>query len=54
MMEPWNVLDNEFVYIGEDEKYHIKDEAPDELKKEFNEFFSSLHTEENGMIIKHS
>lgn len=54
MMEPWNALDNEFVYIGEDEKYHIRDEAPEELKQEFNKFFSSLETEENGMITKRS
>jgi hypothetical protein len=45
-----NILDSEYVYIGDDEKYHIKDNAPEKLKKEFKEFFDSLKTEEDGVI----
>lgn len=50
MMDASDILDSEFVYIGEDEKYHIRDDAPDDLKRRFDEFFSSLKTEENGLI----
>ena len=50
MKDETNILDSEYVYIGEDEKYHIKDDAPEELKKQFIEFFASLKTEKDGVI----
>ena len=51
MIDLPEILDNEFVYIGKDEKWHIKDDAPEELKKRFKEFFNMLKTEDDGKII---
>ena len=45
------VPDNEFVYIGEDEEWHIRDDAPEELRKQFYDFFSFLREEKDGLII---
>ena len=50
MQDETNLFESEYVYIGKDEKYHIKNEAPDELKQRFNDFFNSLKTEEDGLI----
>lgn len=50
MKDETNILDSEYVYIGEDEKYHIKDDAPEELKKQFIGLFASLKTENDGVI----
>lgn len=35
-------------YIGEDEKWHIRDDAPDWAKKEFEEYYAKLHPEPDG------
>ena len=51
MIDLPEILDNEFVYIGKDEKWHIKDDAPEELKRQFKEFFNLLKTEDDGKII---
>lgn len=50
MQDETDLFESEYVYIGKDEKYHIKDEAPDELKQKFNDFFNSLETEEDGHV----
>lgn len=47
-------FDNEYVYFDEKQnKWKIKDEAPDELKKEFHEFMDQLSCENDG-VITHS
>lgn len=48
MMDETDLFESEYVYIGDDEKYHIKDDAPDELKRRFNDFFNSLQIKEDG------
>lgn len=50
MMEETNILDSEYVYIGKDEQYHIKDDAPEELKEKFKEFFKNLKVDDNGEV----
>jgi hypothetical protein len=51
MQDATDLFESGYVYIGKDEHYHIKDDAPDELKKRFNDFFNDLETtEENGLV----
>ena len=50
MQDETDLFESEYVYIGKDEKYNIMDEAPDELKQRFNDFFNSLETEEDGLV----
>ena len=45
-------LDYEYTYIGDDEKWYIKDDAPQWAKDEFKKFMESIQTEENGMVIQ--
>lgn len=41
-----------YEYLGEDEQWHIRDDAPDWAKKEFKEFYARLHPEsDENMII---
>ena len=46
------IFDSEYVYIGDDEKYHIRDDAPEDLKHRFKEFFDSLETERDDVITQ--
>ncbi len=43
-----------YEYIGEDEQWHIRDDAPDWAKKELEEFYAKLHPEpdEDGIIVQ--
>ena len=50
MIDICDLFESEFVYIGEDEKYHIKEDAPKELKERFKEFQKAQRVEENGKI----
>ena len=45
----------EYHYIGEDEQWHIKDDAPEWAKKEFEEFQKMLSEEpdENGIVTQY-
>lgn len=45
----------EYHYIGEDEKWHIREDAPDWAVKEFNKFFGLLASQpdDNGMVAKY-
>lgn len=42
----------DYVYIGEDEQRHIKEDAPEWAKKEFEEFMKKVNPEpdEDGII----
>lgn len=44
-----------YEYIGDDGRWHIKDDAPDWAKKEFEEFYRKLNPtpDENGKIIQY-
>ena len=50
MMDEMDLFESEYVYIGDDEQYHIKDEAPESLKRRFNDFFNALEIKEDGTI----
>ena len=43
-----------YEYLGEDEQWHIKDDAPEWAKKEFKEFYAKLCSEQNedGIIVQ--
>lgn len=44
-----------YAYIGEDEKWHIKEDAPEWAKKEFIEFFKMVNPspDEDGVITRY-
>ncbi|MFD3449026.1 hypothetical protein ACFDTO_31135 [Microbacteriaceae bacterium 4G12] len=44
-----------YAYIGKDEKWHIKEDAPEWTKQEFIEFFKKLNGEQNeeGIITNY-
>lgn len=44
MMEP-KFMQEGYAYIGEDEQWHIRDDAPKWAKKEFDEFFAMVNPE---------
>lgn len=55
-MEEPKFMKEGFAYIGEDEKWHIKENAPDWAKKEFKEFFNMVNPtdpDEDGIVIKY-
>ena len=39
-------------YIGEDEQWHIRDDAPEWAKKEFEEFFAMIESKEKELIVQ--
>lgn len=43
-----------YEYLGEDEQWHIRDDAPDWAKKEFEEFYAKIvHIpDEDGLIAQ--
>lgn len=47
-------IKEDYAFIGEDEKWHIKDDAPDWLKEEIEEFFRVVNSspDENGVIVQ--
>lgn len=45
-----NFFDSEYVYIGEDGRYHIKEDAPEDIKKSFYDFFAPPEPDDNGLI----
>lgn len=53
MIEPRFIKEG-YNYIGEDEQWHIKDDAPDLAKKEFEEYMAMVNSvsDEDGMIIQ--
>lgn len=44
----------DYIYIGEDEQWHIKDDAPDWAKQEFKDFMKFVNPtpDENGVITQ--
>lgn len=50
MKDRTELFESPYVYIGDDEQYHVKEDAPDSVKEEFAEFFGALRTEENGVV----
>lgn len=48
-------LDHDYAFIGDDEQWHIKEDAPDWAKKEFDEFMrlASPEPDENGLITQY-
>jgi len=42
-------------YFGEDGKRHLRDDAPEWAKKEFEDYYAKLHPEpdEDGIIIQY-
>ncbi len=42
-------------YLGEDGKRHLRDDAPEWAKKEFEDYYAKLHPEpdEDGIIIQY-
>ena len=52
MMDRTDLFESPYVYIGDDERYHVRADAPEDVKNEFAEFFASLYTEENGVITQ--
>lgn len=42
-------------YLGENEKWHIKDDAPEWAKKEFEEYYAKITSEpdEDGVITQY-
>jgi hypothetical protein len=55
MMEEPRFMKEGYAFIGEDEKWHIKDDAPDWAKEEFKEFFQMVDPEpdEDGVITNY-
>ena len=45
-----DILESEYVYIGEDEEYHVRDDAPEDIKKRFYDFFAEIETVEDGIV----
>lgn len=54
MIEPKFMIDG-YDYIGTDEKWHIKLDAPDWAKQEFKQFFIKISGEpdENSMVTQY-
>lgn len=50
MKDRTELFESPYVYIGDDEQYHVRDDAPEKIKREFAEFFAALKTEENGVV----
>lgn len=44
-----------YEYLGEDGEWHIKEDAPEWAKKEFEEFYAKLDSsqDENGIITQY-
>lgn len=55
MIEEPKFMKEGFAFIGEDEQWHIKDDAPEWAKKEFEEFFKSINPEpdEDGVVTQY-
>lgn len=53
MPEP-KFIQEGYVYIGEDEQWHIRDDAPDWAKREFEEFYAMVNPKpnEDGLIMQ--
>ena len=46
-----------YVFIGKDGKYHVEENAPEKIKKEFKEFFDTIERRDGDIITlakKHS
>lgn len=41
-----------YEYLGEDEQWHIRDDAPDWAKKEFEEFYAKIAPDEGGLVAQ--
>ena len=53
MMEP-DFMKNGYAYIGEDEQWHIKPDAPEAAKEEFKKFMAAVNPtpDENGIVTQ--
>lgn len=53
-MAPPRFMGEGYAYIGEDEQWHIRDDAPDWAKKEFEEFFAMINPgpSEDGIVVQ--
>lgn len=54
-MEEPKFMKEGYAFIGEDEQWHIKDDAPDWAKEEFKEFFNLVDPEpdEDGVVTQY-
>ncbi|NBI73263.1 hypothetical protein D3Z50_19895 [Clostridiaceae bacterium] len=53
-MPPQTFMQDGYEYLGEDGQWHIKDDAPEWAKKEFDEFNAMINPipDEDGLIIQ--
>lgn len=53
-MPPQRFMEEGYAYIGEDEQWHIRDDAPSWAKKEFEEFFAMVNPDpnEDGFVMQ--
>lgn len=53
-MPPQRFIQEGYEYLGEDGKWHIKDDAPDWAKKEFDEFYAMVNPVpgEDGLAVQ--
>lgn len=51
MIEYNDILDSPYVYIGDDEKYHVRSDAPESVRERFDEFFRELEPDKKGLIV---
>ena len=44
-----------YEYLDEDEQWHIKEDAPEQAKKEFEEYYAKLYptSDEDGCITQY-
>lgn len=54
-MEEPRFMKEGYAFIGEDEQWHIKDDAPDWVKEEFAEFMKMVNPspDEDGKITRY-
>lgn len=54
-MPPQRFIQEGYEYFGEDGKWHLKEDAPDWAKKEFEEFYAKINPtpNESGMITQY-
>lgn len=54
-MEEPRFMKEGYAFIGEDEQWHIKDDAPDWVKEEFAEFMKMVNPspDDNGIVTQY-
>lgn len=54
MKEP-DFMKNGYAYIGEDEQWHIRSDAPEAAKEEFKKFMALVNPvpDENGIVTRY-